>query len=152
MDGKRRFIFKDEVMSLSERRNFRLKFIFEEGSSEYVPFSYPTSDEGRPSPPSKRRRTDEESAVEQPADEKVDEDIRQWWPNVRQKFFLYTPATVCKIDNIDVLHRVQDLYRPSAQPHSAEEFEYLDLVAKAADARLQELKCSCHSCGLVWGE
>ena len=48
-------------MSLSERRNIRVKFIFEEGSSEYVPFSCPTSDEGTPppSPPcAKRQRVD----------------------------------------------------------------------------------------------
>ena len=86
------------------------------------------------------------------ANEKGNEDIRKWWPEVREKFFLYTPVTVSEMTNIDALHRVQDWYRPSAQPHSTEEFEYLDLVAKAADARLQQLKCSCDSCGLVWGE
>ena len=122
-------------MSLSQRRNFRHKFVFAEGSTEYGPV--PTSDEERQSPPSKRRKMDEK--VEE-ANVESDEEMRQRWPNVREKFFLYTPAEVATIDSIDVLLRVQDLYSPSSQPHTEEEFQYTELVAKAADARLLELQ------------
>ena len=145
-------------MSLSQRRNFRHKFVFAEGSTEYGPVPRPTSEEGRQSPPSKRRRTDEKVEEKVKAEEESDEEStkeeenRQRWPNVREKFFLYTPAEVSAISDIDVLHKVQDLYRPSAQPHTEEEHKYIDLVAKAADARLIVLKCGCYSCGIVWGE
>ena len=128
-------------MSLSERRNFKLKFIFGEAS---------TSKDKDHSPPSKRSRTDEkveeivekvkveEEEIEESAKE---EENRQRWSHVREKFFLYTPGEVSTISDIDVLHRVQDLYRPSAQPHTEEEHKYCDLIAKAADARLLQLKC-----------
>ena len=126
-------------MSLSERRNFKLKFIFGEAS---------TSKDKDHSPPSKRSKTDEKveeivQKVKVEEEENADpgEENRQRWPHVREKFFLYTPGEVSAINNIDVLHRVQDLYRPSAQPHTEEEFEYCDLVAKAKDARLLQLKC-----------
>ena len=50
-------------MSLSERRKFHLKLLLDEGSTEYGPVPRPTSEEGRQSPPSKRRRTDEKVEV-----------------------------------------------------------------------------------------
>ena len=117
----------------------KLKFIFDEAS---------TSEVKSQSPPSKRRRTDEEEVEEKVKveEEEIEESTKeeenlQRWPHVREKFFLYTPGEVSAISDIDVLHRVQDLYRPSAQPHTEEEHKYCDLVAKAADARLLQLKC-----------
>ena len=120
-----------------------MKLLLDEGSTEYGPVPRPTSEAGRQSPPSKRRRTDEKVEVKAEEEENAesDEENRRRWPNVREKFFLYTPAEVSAISDIDVLHKVQDLYRPSAQPHTEEEFDYCDLVAKTADARLLQLKC-----------
>ena len=150
---------KTKAMSLSERRNFRYKFVFEEGTS-------PTS------PTSKRRRTDEEEENERKDEEpeqlaeKVevegeeeasqaddedsdDEDLNSltflWW-DVREKFLQYTPKSVLKLTSMKELHDVLRWYFPSSQPRTSQEFEYLPLVRKAAQKRLLQLHCPCSSC------
>ena len=173
----------EKKQTLSERRNFNLKFAFEEGTTEYVPFSCPTSDEDSspPTPPwAKRRRVEEESeedeaseavvedeageqeAVEEEAVEESgeaseeeggtdssDEDITSLtflWPEVREKWFTYTPLSVLGLDSCEDLRKIQNYYFPASQPRNHQEFVYLALVRKACEKRLKQLGCQCEMC------
>ena len=68
-----------------------------------------------------------------------------WW-NVREKWFLYTPHSVMKLDSCDELHKVLRLYFPASQPWNRNENVYLSLVRQAAQKRLLQLHYPCSCC------
>ena len=162
----------EERKPLHQRRNFTLKFDLPEGSSEYVPFSCPTSDEGTPppSPPcAKRQRVDldeeeeefeasgedEASGEEASGDEASGEEeggASAPWSGVREKYLQYDVAYVQALGAEDLphLHQLGRWYFPNSCPRTEEEWDYIAAVRNAVQKRLLQLHCTCNDCTFLW--
>lgn len=58
---------------------------------------------------------------------------------VREKFLNFTPDDAADMSDVNALRQVRELYTPSSQPQTLQEYAYLDLVIEAINTRLREL-------------
>ena len=121
--------------TLAMRRNFKLKFTFEEDER---------NDKDEVEETDERTNKEEDEGKDKENVEEEDEEnfisLKFQWTDVREKFLRYTPQSVLQLTSIKEISDVLRWYNPPSQPHSSQEFVYLALICKAAEKRLAELK------------
>ena len=138
--------------TLAMRRNFKLKFTFEEDERNDKD-EVEEADERTNKEEDERNDKDEVEETDERTNKEEDEgkdkenveeenfiSLKFQWSDVREKFLRYTPQSVLQLTSTKELSDVLRWYNPPSQPHSSQEFVYLALICKAAEKRLAELK------------